>query len=52
MLRIRGKGFPSYHSPDTNCGDLFINILVEMPKELTKEQEELIKKLKESIHES
>ena len=46
MLRIKGKGFPSYHNPSI-CGDFFVNILVDLPTELTEEQEELVKKIKE-----
>ena len=45
MLRIKGKGFPSYHNPEI-CGDFFVNIFVDMPKELNEEQEILIKKMK------
>ena len=47
MLRIKGKGFPVYNNPQL-CGDFFINILIDMPSELTEEQEELVKKLKET----
>lgn len=45
MLRIKGKGFPSYRNPDL-LGDFFINVLVDLPSSLTEEQEELIKKVK------
>jgi len=46
MLRVKGKGFPSYHNPSM-CGDFFINILVDLPTELSEEQEVLIKKMKD-----
>lgn len=46
MLRIQGKGFPSYNRPDIH-GDFFINILVDLPKELSEEQEKLIQKMKD-----
>jgi curved DNA-binding protein len=46
MLRIKGKGFPSYNNPNL-LGDLFINILVNLPNELTEEQEILIRKMKD-----
>lgn len=45
MLRIKGKGFPAYNNPQI-IGDLFVNILVDLPSNLTDEQEELIKKVK------
>jgi curved DNA-binding protein len=46
MLRIKGKGFPSYNNPDLH-GDFYINIFVDLPKALTEEQEKLIKKVKD-----
>lgn len=46
MLRIKGKGFPNYHNPNV-CGDFFVNILVDLPTQLTEEQEELVKKMKD-----
>jgi len=46
MLRIKGKGFPNYHNPSI-CGDFFVNILVDLPTQLTEEQEELVKKMKD-----
>lgn len=46
MLRIRGKGFPSYNNPNV-LGDFYINIFVDLPKALNAEQEDLIKKIKE-----
>ena len=46
MLRIKGKGFPSYGNPNL-LGDFYINVLVDLPNSLTEEQEELIKKVKD-----
>ena len=46
MLRIKGKGFPAYNNPSM-YGDFFINILVNLPSELSDEQELLIKKMKD-----
>lgn len=46
MLRIKGKGFPHYNNPNI-IGDFFVNILVDLPKELTTEQEDLVKKIKD-----
>tara|TARA_B100001057_G_C22818064_1_gene938273 strand:+ start:817 stop:1629 length:813 start_codon:yes stop_codon:yes gene_type:complete len=45
ILRIRGKGFPIYNNPGL-CGDLFVNVFVEMPEKLTDEQLELVQKIK------
>ena len=46
MLRIKGKGFPAYNNPQM-AGDLFINILVNLPNELSEDQENLVKKMKD-----
>ena len=46
MLRIKGKGFPSYHNPNV-YGDFFVNVLVDIPQSLTEEQEELVKRMKD-----
>ena len=46
MLRIKGKGFPYYGNTNMH-GDLLINILVDLPKELTESQEDLIRKMKD-----
>lgn len=45
-LRIKGFGLPV--GPLGERGDLYVKIGVKVPKELTKEQRELIEKLKES----
>ena len=45
ILRIRGKGFPMYNNPHM-FGDLYVNIFVEMPEDLTDEQIELVQKMK------
>ncbi len=46
ILRMRGKGVTSRNG---QTGDLYINISVEIPKKLSKEQKALFKKLSESI---
>jgi curved DNA-binding protein len=48
LLRIQGKGFPLYNQNDA-CGDLYINILVELPKSLTDSERELLSQIKKSI---
>lgn len=49
-LRIQGKGFPIYEVPDT-YSDLYIQILVELPKNLNENEINLIKQIKSSINE-
>ncbi|WLE99086.1 MAG: DnaJ C-terminal domain-containing protein [Candidatus Electrothrix communis] len=44
-LRIKGHGLPS--GPIGAPGDIYVKIFVEIPKQLTEEQEEAIKKLAE-----
>ena len=46
MLRIQGKGIPSYNRPDIH-GDFFINILVDLPTKLSEEQEELVEQIRD-----
>lgn len=48
ILRIQGKGFPIYNQPD-KYGDLYINVLVELPKDLTEDEISLLKTVKQSI---
>lgn len=50
MLRVKGKGFPHYNNAD-QCGDLYINIAIEMPKDLTEEETQLAEQLKQKIDE-
>lgn len=49
MLRLQGKGFPIYNRE--TFGDLYINIMVNLPNDLTEEEAELLKQVKEKIHE-
>ena len=44
-IRLKGCGVPDIHR--AGKGDLFVNIIVKIPKSLTKEQKELFEKLKE-----
>ena len=45
-LRLKGKGMPKYNKPTTH-GDLLVKLNVDLPKTLTKEEEELFKKLQD-----
>jgi curved DNA-binding protein len=45
-LRIKGKGMPKYVKPTTH-GDLLVRLKVILPSNLTKEEEELFKKLRD-----
>ncbi len=44
-LRLKGKGLPSLQGYET--GDLFVHVNVWTPKNITKEQKEIFKKLKD-----
>lgn len=46
ILRLKGKGMPKYDNP-THFGDLLVQLKVNLPKNITKEEELLFKKLKE-----
>ena len=46
MLRIRGKGIKTKNG---RVGDLYINVLVEVPKNLTRHQKKLIDSFSESL---
>jgi len=45
VLRLRGLGLPGLHTNRT--GDLLIKIYIEVPRKLTKKQEELLRQLSE-----
>jgi molecular chaperone DnaJ len=45
ILRISGKGIP--HFRGTGRGNLYVQLIIETPKKLTKKQKELLEKLKE-----
>jgi len=47
-LRIQGKGFPIYNQPE-RYGDLYVNVLVELPKDLTEGETNLLKTVKDMI---
>ncbi len=44
-LRLKGLGMPSYQNPN-QAGNLFVQVKVVTPKNLTTEEEKLLKKLK------
>ena len=45
-LRLAGMGMPSFDSPN-RLGDLYVNISIKLPKNLTNDEITLFKKLKE-----
>ena len=49
ILRVRGKGIPYLNGRGT--GDLLLKIVVEVPKNLNKEQKEALKRFSESLGE-
>jgi curved DNA-binding protein len=48
VLRIQGKGYPIYNQVD-KYGDLYVNVLIELPKELNEEELSLIRNVKNMI---
>jgi molecular chaperone DnaJ len=46
VMRLKGSGAPRLGSPD-NRGDHYVTLKVEIPKDLSKEEEDLIRQLKE-----
>ncbi len=44
-VRLKGKGFPVYKKEDQH-GDLLVTYQVQLPKNLTEEQKELFRQLK------
>ena len=47
-LRLRGKGMPTRGTKGGDRGDLFVRILIAVPKTLTDEERELFEKLKQA----
>ncbi len=45
VFRVKGKGIPHFSSHGR--GDLYVELEIEVPKKLTKEQKDLLKQLKE-----
>jgi molecular chaperone DnaJ len=45
-MRLKGNGAPRLGDPNTR-GDHYVTMKVEIPKDLSKEEEELMEKLKE-----
>ena len=48
VLRIQGKGFPIYNQPE-KYGDLYVNVLVELPKDLNEDEINLLRQVKDMI---
>jgi len=46
VMRLRGNGAPRLGNPDSR-GDHYVTMNVEIPKDLSKEEEDLVKKLQE-----
>jgi curved DNA-binding protein len=45
LLRLKGQGMPVYNN--NNKGDLYVKVIIQIPENLTKEEYDLFKKLKE-----
>jgi len=46
VLRVKNKGFPIYDQPET-FGNLYLKIKIDLPKNLSDKEKELVKELKE-----
>ena len=46
VMRLKGNGAPRLGSPDVR-GDHYVTMNVEIPKKISKEEEKLVKELKE-----
>jgi molecular chaperone DnaJ len=46
VMRLKGNGAPRLGNPDSR-GDHYVTMKVDIPKELSREEEELVKKLKD-----
>lgn len=47
LFRLKGKGFASVNGP--GAGDMLVRIVIDVPKELTDEQKDLLKKFSASL---
>ncbi|MBS0267184.1 MAG: molecular chaperone DnaJ, partial [Planctomycetes bacterium] len=47
VIRLRGKGMPDPQSPNRRKGDLLVQLMLEVPRNLTPRQEELLRELAE-----
>ena len=48
MFKIKGKGIKKLRTKN-DFGDLYVKVVVEVPKSLTKEQKELLQKLEDTF---
>ena len=46
VMRLKGNGAPRLGNPDQR-GDHFVSVKVEIPKDVSKEEEDLINKLRD-----
>jgi len=51
-IRIEKQGMPKSINNNKNRGDLLLQVQIEIPKKLTKEQKELLKKYQETLEET
>ena len=52
MLRLRNKGVPHLRSSFDQRGDMYIKIIVDVPKKLNREAKNLLKQLSDAIGEN
>ena len=49
VLKLKGKGMPKLNSTRNSSGDLYVHVYIDIPKELTDKQRELIKALADEM---
>lgn len=49
VLKVKGKGMPKLNSPLNAYGDLYAHVYIDIPKDLTDKQRELIKALADEM---
>lgn len=49
VLKIKGKGMPKINAVLNNTGDLYAHVYIDIPKDLTEKQRELIKALADEM---
>ncbi len=49
VLKVRGKGMPKMNSPLNLWGDLYVHVYIDIPKEITDKQREIIKSLADEM---
>ena len=49
IFRLKGKGFPAVGQGGAAMGDLLVKVLIDVPRDLTDDQRELLKRFAASV---